>query len=254
MISSLNKLTICPECGSTEYSVDYAAGGRKTCRKCKHKVETIILKTITPEQDTSDCCSFCGKEAEEDEDVPIRDDEVIVYKCKHCGELYGYLIWDDHDRDSCLPFNDIDPDNQQYNHKVKKAEQEGSKILSASKSKEIAKAIKKQENSPKEKCEKRFLSLVREKNENLKTARIAPETIRKATAKVEDFINEKGEQTDKQLMNLFYASLYVIQSALIRSGKIKAPNLTERTMQSAFGIDRKTIRKLKKRLESGYIA
>jgi len=245
MIVPLKKYTICPQCGSTEYTIDYVAGGLKTCKKCKHKMETIILKE--PELDNSDNCPFCRKEPEEDEEVPVKKDGIMVYKCKHCGELYGYLIWDDYDRDSCLPFNDVDPDNGQYNHKeVKIAEQEGSHVLSASKNKEIAKTIKKQENSPKEKCKKHLLSLVREKNENLKTARIAPETIRKATAKVEDFINKKGEQTDKQLMSLFYASIYVIQDAQIRSGKTTTPNLTERTLQETFGIDRKTIRKWKK--------
>ena len=165
-LNKLNKFTICPKCGCTDYAVDYMADGRKSCKKCKHKMETIMLKTIMPGLDIPDNCSFCGKEGEKDDEVPTGKDGIYVFKCKGCGELDGFLVLDDYDDEAGFYFDDSEPDNRQYRRMdVKIAEKEGKLVLSASKDKEIVKAIKKQERSPppEEKSQKQFNELIREK-------------------------------------------------------------------------------------------
>jgi hypothetical protein len=249
-LKKLNKFTICPKCGCTDYSVDYMADGQKNCKKCKQKMETIMLKTISPQHDIPDNCSFCGKEGEENDEVPTNKGGIRVFKCKGCGELDGFLVLEDYDDEACFYFDDSEPDNRQYSRMdVKIAEKEGRLVLSASKDKELVKAIRKRENDPKEKCKKRLHYLATEKKGLLQKAGVSTEAIKETISKVECFINKNGERTDKQLMSLFLAAIYVNKEATAKNGNSQPSDLTERTMQETFGIDRKTMRKWKKAFE-----
>lgn len=133
--------------------------------------------------------------------------------------------------------------------KVKIAEKEGSLILSASRDKEILKAIKKHEKDPKQKSKIRLQALIMEKRDALEKMGIPSDPIKEATSKVEFFINKNDELTDKKLMILFFAALYINQKATEKDKNSQNPNLNERAMQEVSGIDRKTIRKWKKVFE-----
>lgn len=242
MITSLTKLSICPNCGSTQYLADYPAVGQKTCTKCSHPSTDVELKPLKNSDDPLENCPFCGKEGGDD-DTLFENNHVLIYKCKQCGKLDGYKFLDDEEETDWDPeeLNDEDRNPLQ----VKIARKEGHFILPASKYKEIAKALQQKEKNPKEKCKRQLHQLVRQNNEALKTAGVSPKLIEDATYHVERYINEKGELTEKQLKNLFCASIYVFHDAMIRSGRITATNLTERSLHEIFDVDRKTIRKWK---------
>jgi hypothetical protein len=242
-VNRLNKFTVCPKCGSIEYSIDYAAEGLKTCKQCKQVMKAIMLKRILPEQDIPDNCSFCGKEGEGDDKLPVCTEGVFVFHCKGCGELDGFYYPEEYNDEV---YGYLDSDDGSYSRMdVKLAQQEGKRILSASQGREILKAIKKHENGPAVKGRRRLLALAFEKKIILQEIGVSPEIVQMSIHQVEAFIQREGEQTEKQLINLFASALYVTQK---NSNENKKPykELTERTLQTVLGIDRKTLRKWKK--------
>jgi hypothetical protein len=230
---------LCPKCGSTEYLEDYPAPGTSICAKCGHEIVTITLRE-TAENFVEHNCIFCGKEGNTDH-LLYEDNFRAVYKCKGCEKLDGRL-----DVAKAGGSGEYLNDGNYSRKAAAIAEKEGSSIYIASKAKEVAKALHEKEKDPEEKCKKHLHHIISQQNENFKAAGVAPESIRDAAWKVKSFINKNGSLTNKQVMNLLYAVMYMTQDALIRSGQIKTANLTERTIQETFSIDRKTLRKWKK--------
>lgn len=245
MITKLTKFSLCPNCGSTLYRKDYPVAGQKTCDICKNQIVEIKLKHIQSDEEFLDNCPFCGKEGEED-DTLFEEDDIIIFKCKQCKRLDGYRFIDEDDNQiySTWDFEDLTDGN--YDPlQVKIASKEGGYVFSAAKAKEIAKALKEKEKDPKEKCKRQLHQLVKQNTEALKTAGISDDLIKRTECDVGLYIYKEGELTDKQLKNLFCATLYVFHDVMVRSGRKTNSNLTERTLQKVFNVDRKTVRKWK---------
>ena len=134
-----------------------------------------------------------------------------------------------------------------YSYKtIKIAEKEGTlNVLSAANYEKIARALKKKEKDPHVKCKKRLQALLNEKKGILEKAGVPSNSIKEASSKVECFIEKNGEVTDKKLMILFFAALYINQEGTAKDKKPQNLSLTERVMQELSGLDRKTIRKWK---------
>ena len=190
MITTMNEFTLCPHCGSTEYLENYPAPGISACTKCGHEVTKIPLKEMSEEEILKQNCPFCGKEGEED-DTLFDDYNIMVFKCKGCGKLDGYWV-------ALQPSRTADgkPMIKIYYPKAVSLDKiEGnSPVYSAERAKEIAKAIRKKENDPKEKSKKQFNMLIREKRQELKEIGIDSESIQSAIWEVTFFIS-KGSTT-----------------------------------------------------------
>jgi hypothetical protein len=252
MMSRLAKLRICPACFSTESLEEFPEPGKATCSKCGHEIISVFIRAMFEDDALSEPCPHCLKEGEDNE--PVYDDgEIVIYKCKACGKLAGYkiiepkedLFFDVGNEDLC----DSDFSNQQ----IKTATQEGHIILSASKSKQVAKEIQKAQNDPKEKLREHLRAHLRQfaenKTEALKACGVKPEIIGDAIFKVYCYINKTEKLTEKQIETLFAASIYLVQDETVWRDN-KAAKITERTAQDIFGTDRKTLRKWKNKIKS----
>jgi hypothetical protein len=235
---------ICGHCGSTTYLEDYPVTGTTICAKCAHEIIKIPLRELPEEEIIQQPCPFCGKEGEEGDTV-FDDDKIIVFKCKGCGKLDGYRIALEPTYASNEDLGDGD-----YNGKaVAIAKREGNSIYSASKAKELAKALKKKDRHPKEKCKKQLTALIYEKRQKMQQSGIEPEIISTAKWKLTCFIDAKGPFTKKQLQSQFSAAVSLAQDDLVRMGRFHGKKITERQMEHLFNVDRKTIRKWKRPLK-----
>jgi excinuclease UvrABC ATPase subunit len=235
------ELKLCPKCGSTDYLEDYPAPGTSICADCGQEIVTIKLREIVETYSLKHKCPFCGKEGAQ-EDLLYFANNITVYKCKGCEKIDGR--WE-LSRAANEDLNDGD-----YSLKaVAIAEKEGTPIYSASKAKELAKALHKREKDPKEKCRKQFKALIYKKNLTMQYHSIDSESINRATWELTYFIKSKGPFTNKQLESLFSAAVILAQDDLLRMGKLKGNKITERQMEEIFNVDRKTTRKWKKTLK-----
>lgn len=244
MQMNLTEFRLCPNCGSTENLENYPTPGNSMCGKCSHRTVKIPLTEMKKDEIYATNCTFCGKEGE-DGDTLFENDNVVAFKCKKCGTIDGYKI--NREPDYFDSGNDEPYDGSYSYETIKTAEKEGSfNILSVDKYQEIAKALRKKENDPKVKCKKRLLAQVNKKRGSLEKTGVQADAIKEAIFKVECFINKMGELTDKKMMILFFAALYVNLETSAKDKNSQSSTLKERAMQELSGIDRKTIRKWKK--------
>ena len=80
-------VSICPNCGSTDFLPDYPAPGTGTCMECGKEIIKLELEN-TPSKKTPEKCSSCNTvldciREEENEDF-------AVFKCSRCGKISGY--------------------------------------------------------------------------------------------------------------------------------------------------------------------
>jgi len=223
---------ICSNCSSREYIENYPAVGKQICTKCGHESEKINLKIIEDPNEILDECPFCGKEGEGDNTF-FEDDEILIFKCKKCGKLDGYRFIDISDFD-------YDSDDMHDSFSIKIAKNEGKFIHSASKCKELEKALRKKENDPVEKCHKRLNYLTYSILQQLSAKDIDRKIINSALNEAHSFIERHGPQTDKKLKCLFSAALLCASEN----------SFTERQLEKEFGVTRKTIRKWKEILQN----
>jgi len=235
---------ICPNCGSTGYMEGYPVTGKRTCTKCGHENTKIKLKVIKTEREIMDQCPFCGKEGEED-DTLFENDDTVIFKCKKCGKLDGYIyVFLDFPE-----YPDEISDRSYATLSVEIAKQEGKFINPASKYQEFEKRLRKKEKSPIEKCKKQLRLLIYDENQEMKTAGLSYKTIGSARRKVYSFLESEGPLTNKQLKSIFPAALLLVQNSdPINFGRILGKKVTERQLEGIFGVTRKTIRKWRKRL------
>jgi predicted RNA-binding Zn-ribbon protein involved in translation (DUF1610 family) len=236
---------LCPKCGSTEYLEDYPDPGKSICTGCGTEIVTITLRKTAEKFSVKHKCPFCGKEGNRED--RLGKTGITVYKCKGCGKLDGLLevgILDDSEE----YFSD-----DLYSHKsVAIAEKEGRPLYSASKAKEVAKALRAKEKDPEEKCKKELAELIREKRQKMRQIGVESQTIERAIREISFFIErEEGEGllTKKQLESLFSGAATLAQEDLLRMVKFKGKRITERQMEEIFNTDRKTTRKWKKALK-----
>jgi len=235
MITTMNEFTLCPHCGSDEYLENYPTQGISSCTKCGHEVAKILLKEMTEEEILQQNCPFCEKEGEED-DALFDEDGIMVFKCKGCGKLDGYVV-------TPQPILKIS-----YEPKAVSLDKlEGNlPVYSEERAREIARAIKKAEKDPKKLCQKQFKKLVNKKQYVLQQNGVGSKIMEKAILEASVFINLKGPFTDKQLESLLSAAITLIQEDLTRMGNSEVTTVTERQMEKIFDVDRKTMRKWKK--------
>lgn len=230
-----DQLTLCPTCGSKYYLENYPVQGTSICTNCGHEATSISLKVIQEDIDDTSCtCSSCGKEQDE---KPLFDkDHRIVFKCKTCGKLDGYLLlpstWKDNE--------DLD-DNDYDGISVINAKTEGKLIYPGYSAKKEVTALE---------CLKEFETLINEKKEIMMKMGVDFQTINLATAKATNHLAHKGPFTDKQLKHVFPAAFILAQSNLLDFGKLKGTKLTERQLAEIFDVDRKTTRKWKDALKN----
>jgi len=240
---------VCPNCGSTEYMEDYPVKGKRVCIQCGHENVEIELKIVETWQGILDNCPFCGKEGEED-DTLFEKYDIVIFRCKKCGKLDGYKFFDSFGVG--LEFDDRSYDPLL----VKITEQEGRRSkkivlpIKASRLREFAKALRKREKPPLEKCKKQLSLLIYERSQEMKAAGISYETIGNARWKTQSFLKNEGPLTNKQLRSIFPAALYLVQNSdLICHGKVLGKKVTERELERIFDVTRKTIRKWKRILQ-----
>ncbi|MBN1245550.1 hypothetical protein JXA31_08150 [Candidatus Bathyarchaeota archaeon] len=235
---------ICGHCGSIAYLEDYPVTGTTICAKCAQQIIKIPLRELPEEEIIQQPCPFCGKEGEEDDTV-FDDDNIMVFKCKGCGKLDGYRI-------ALEPTyaDNEDLEDVEYSGKaVAIAKREGSYLYSASKAKELSKALQKKEKDPIEQNTKQLHQLIKTETEPLKKLGITDSTITNAFSQARNHIVDKDAITEKQLVSLVAASILLAEDIQVRRRELPKGFATERNISEIFNVDRKTIRKWKRQME-----
>jgi len=230
--------SFCTSCGSTEYLENYPVEGKQICLECGKEITEIKLTVVLESRSESDCCPFCEKEREITEFL-LETEGIMVYKCKNCEKLTGYKPPD-------LP-DLFDYGSDSLSEKI--AKQEGKFVYSPSKSKELKRALRKNEKAPIELCKRQLNALIREKLGQMNAAGISIETINSARRKVIDYLEKP--LSHKQLTILLAAAIYeASREELIGFGGVKpvGEQVSERLLEKIFGVTRKTIRKWRKSL------
>lgn len=160
MTTDLTEFTVCPNCGSTKYLENYPTSGTSTCTECMHEITKVTLSKTLPKKELSkQNCPYCGRKYDEDDNL-FYDGDVTVFKCQGCGKLKGYKIVFGYEYKYA---GNEEFDESAFSGKaVAIAKKEGRYILntlSASKCAEIAKAIRRMEEDPKEKMQKTIQSI-----------------------------------------------------------------------------------------------
>jgi hypothetical protein len=226
------QFTFCPKCGSTDYLENYPAPGDSTCTECGHQATPLMLRAIQEElEGIPTACSSCGKE--EEHSLPIfRASDKVVYKCKTCGKLYGYLL---------LPFvytSEEGIDENQFDGKtLRQAKAEG-KLVYPNRS-----------NKKKLTPTSYLKDQINQKKQQLTRMGADVQTINFATEKAINHLMHSQSYTDKQVKHIFPAMLILAQNSLLESGKLKGSRLNERQLEEIFRTNRKTTRKWKEILE-----
>ena len=245
MMTTSSEIPICPNCGSIDYLPDYPTAGQKTCTKCGREIINAKLRTVKNAGEIQDNCPFCGS-AETDIIRDEEEEDIVVYKCIKCGKLDGYRTYDDNQE----VYDSYERSEVEYSpFRAKIAQDEGREVLSASQNKEMAKALKEKENSPKEKCKKQVFLLIRHKTEPLKATGISKEIITNAFYEAQAYIEDNGALTENQVLSLVAASISFAEDAQMRRREINKRCATERNIAKLFNVDRKTIRKWKRLLK-----
>jgi len=228
---NLVQFTLCPRCGSKTYLENYPIQNISICTRCQHEVTTITLIEIkeTP-QGTPSICTHCGKDGAEDNPF-FEENHTIIYKCKACGKLDGYLL-----TTSLFSMEEID-DNAYDGKTVQYAKVEG----------ELYPKKPKHNQPP---AIEYLTQLINSKKEAMAKMGVHPETINLATQKANNHLTQKQTYTDKQLKHIFPAAMILTQSELESLGKFKGKKLNERELEELFEADRKTTRKWKEILKS----
>jgi hypothetical protein len=241
MMVNSKEISICPNCGSTNYLPDYPTPGQKMCTDCFREI--INLK-INPENYVPDKCPSCG-----DKDIYwIRDEETdtfAVMKCEKCSKIAGYTKPNFQDDYSIAEVDD----GYYGSFEVKLARKEGKPVISAARHKELAKELEKKQNSPEQKCLNYVSELFENKTEILLKVRILPNTLNRALGTVRSFIREEGVLTENQTTTLAAASIPFFEEIQFKRREISKCYATERVIAEIFNVDRKTIRKWKKTLK-----
>jgi hypothetical protein len=223
---------LCPKCGSTDYLENYPTQGNSTCTKCGHQATPLMLKVIQEElEGIPSACSSCGKEDENSSPFFSSRDKV-VYKCKACGKLDGYLL---------LPvvfnYEDGIDDNRFDGKSLRQAKTEGKLVYPNHSNKKKLTPT----NYVKDQID--------EKKEILSKMGVDFETINFAIEKAINHLTHKQLYTDKQLEHIFPAALILVQNSLSGLGKLKGSKLNERQLEEIFKTNRKTTRKWKEILD-----
>jgi hypothetical protein len=243
MMSRLIDFALCPVCLEEKHYIPYS-NGRKICAKCKNELIVVKLRLLDAKDEIPNNCPFCGKEREEDDTI-YRKYRVVVFRCKKCGRFDGYK-YNLEDDDWGYGF---DLSDEMYPRKTMKiAEKEGKPITSASAIKKIIKKINKKKKDPKLKCREQLNGLIKEKSKPLKSARVDPNIMETASQLAHYLIRTKGAYTAKQLKILYSAAILAAQEKLMRNGSITKKTTSERQLSEIFKVDRKTLRKWKRRL------
>ena len=229
---NLAQFTLCPKCGSTDYLENYPTQGKSICTKCGHQATPLMLKVIQEDfEGIPSACSSCGKEDEKA--LPFFEaGDKVVYKCKACGKLDGYLL---------LPITFSSEigiyDNTFDGKSLAQAKAEGKLVYS-------------NYSSKKKPTPTNYLNdQINEKKELLTKMGVEIETINFAMEKAINHLTHKQSYTDKQLKHIFPAALILAQNSLSGLGKFKGSKLNERQLEEIFETNRKTTRKWKEILE-----
>jgi transcription initiation factor TFIIIB Brf1 subunit/transcription initiation factor TFIIB len=244
-------IELCLNCGSDDYIEDYPEHGRNTCNNCGQETGKIKLTLKGLKDGVPKNCSNCRKKME-DEDIFFEKlydqfvhNQIVVIKCTKCGSLFGHRVFDDSGDDY-----ELYDDDSYDGLSVKIAGKEGRYGYSASAAKRFQKKLRKIEKSPIGKCQIKLRKLIKDKNYKMKKAGIYPITINLVTFEIQDFLNEKGPFTMKQLSSILGAAFSLLQrtdNTVYRSLiKIKIP---DNHLEEIFDIKRKTIRKWRKILQ-----
>lgn len=241
-LTELTKVAICPNCGSADYLEDYPTLGKRTCGDCGHEIADITLKPVLGFNRIPKSCPSCGSSSKRKDIAYDFDDYVEVLKCLQCGKLEGYRIINIYDTT-----HQID-EKQHSGLTVKIAENEGKPILSTQVNRKIVAALRKSVNSPKGKCQRRLNTMIKQMSETLETIKINPLILNRAKNQARREIQRNGTLTEKQLQILYPAALLEAQETLLILGEVANKAVTERQLEKIFKVDRKTLRKWKKRL------
>jgi Zn ribbon nucleic-acid-binding protein len=241
-LTELTKVAICPKCGSADYLEDYPTLGKRTCGDCGHEIADITLKPVLGFNGIPKSCPSCGPSSKRKDIAYDFDEYVQVLKCQQCGKLEGYKI-----------INIYDTTHQVYDKQhsgltVKIAENEGKPILSTQVNRKIAAALKKSVNSPKGKCQMWLTTMIKQMSKTLERIKIDALILSRATNQARREIQRNGPLTEKQLQILYPAALLEAQETLLILGEVASKAATERQLEKIFNVDRKTLRKWKKRL------
>jgi hypothetical protein len=245
-MAKTREISICSNCGSTDFLPDYPAPGIGICSECGKGIISIKIME-TPNDATSEKCPSCNS----DEFDWIRREEgedFLAFKCSKCSKVGGYKKEQFEENDFWLGI-DSDDDENWSSIDIKIAQKEGKPILSAARHRELRRELFKKQKNPVEKCKRQLTDLFEKNRWQLMKEGIAHYTITRALGTAQSYITEEGAVTENQVIILFATSIPFVERIRFRRREIKECNATERIIADIFKVDRKTIRKWKKILE-----
>lgn len=200
----------------------------------------VKIETISPDDEYLDNCQKCGKPLVKVycrfEDSKIGGDfDLLVFKCHDCKIAYAYWV-DDGGSDDWLGWkmDDAVPTENQPLDAVRKK-----RAFPKTCAKNYVKAAKTQETKSRE-----LNRLVEAKMADLYKANLSLATIN--LAKNQAYNHIKPDTSPKKISAVLAAAIYVKANNVTTNGglwKHQGEGITERQLESIFGVTRKTIRK-----------